>query len=404
MWVFAKCSFLSLLLVQGILSQNKPLSDVEYYVGVSEGMDLAKVRSDAYHSLVQQIQVFVTSEIRTSKRESGQFSIDSTSLNTIARSSIILTDVGEIVENVNGELFRVKRFVSKESVKKMFELRRQRMLDFVRIADDEISSNNSAAAVNVGLTLKNYYWALLLAQITPDVTASSISAQLPNKIEAVARNIVFRAMKRIDDENVVWKYGVEYKGRRVSNLRYSFFDGMGQTDAEVTKGETKLTFYFPGRDDREREIDLTLEYRYEDEMDELVRLADSTLGGRSMPTTVVLMVPGEKGTEPAPLPRPPHEKVSILIPQALRPLLADHKNFEETKGILDKLVKEGKIITGRANDFETLDGLYALVVGREGVLALLQCVKGKYYNAQAETEVTLREFAGKRIVWIDLLR
>jgi hypothetical protein len=76
-------------------AQGDEPSPREYYVGTSEDADLEHARSGALRNLVSQIQVFVSSSFRETLSERNEKLDQATLSTTIARSSIVLKDVGE---------------------------------------------------------------------------------------------------------------------------------------------------------------------------------------------------------------------------------------------------------------------------------------------------------------------
>ncbi|MCX6135875.1 MAG: LPP20 family lipoprotein [Ignavibacteriales bacterium] len=389
-----------------IFSQVAKISPQNYYIGYGHGQDLEKARSDAYHSLTQQIQVFVTSAINRRVTEDDKVLTENTVLSTITKSSLQLTDVAEIVENENNE-YRVTKFISKENISKMFDIRRKKIIEHLNISESELFATSNS--INLGVVLKNYYWALILSRIYPDTisypfqqdrnnapqTSSQLAATLPNRIESIINAVVFTPINKIDDEYVVWKCRVDYQSRSVGNLNFSFFDGEGQTEGRVVNGETKLSFYF--KDNREREIDLKIDFKYEDEMDELLHLAEGVSADIKIPSNKNIVFSGLKLL-------PKRDKVKDSIPPVISELLKCRNDLQKTMQCLRDLAKQNKIIVGNDSTFISKERLYRLVLGEQGIIAFLQFKEKKYYDLMTQRYVLTKDYAGKRMTWIEVLK
>jgi hypothetical protein len=224
----------------------------------------------------------------------------------------------------------------------------------------------------------------------------------------------------IDDETIVWNFKVEVNKKPVASLHFDYFDGMGQTEADVKNGGTKLTFFFSKKEVREREVILGIEYRYADEMDELTRAVDSLISVEALPNKITTVLPAglsktaivvgtsnpdtrevPKETKP-PVTKP--SKTQSTLPIVLQEILAVGNNFNTVRIKLDSLARRNKIILGSAADFESLQGLYGLVLGPEGVLALISFKDKKYFDARTGKEADLTKYSGKRITWIEVLK
>jgi len=370
------------------------------YVGTAIGKDLEQTRNSALNNLAQQVQVFVLSKTETVKGEAKDIFKDSTFMNVVAQSFMGLNDVTERVETTDERLYKVTKTVSQASVQRMFNDRKRRILDYLNEAERIIGEQNtSSMALQSGIN--NYYQAYLLSLIYPETVThvfnnrtSSVIVGIPNKLSDIARSIKFLPLKQIEDEYIVWKYLVQYNGKEVLYLRYSYFDGMGQTEGEVTNGETQITLYYPSKEKKNRSVQAQIEFLSDDELDNVLNIARKFLSTSVLQKIITVTVPGEK----------PITSPGIKIPDALDGLLKSRSSFDSILIELKQLVKKGVIVQGRASDFETLNGLYCVVVDRPGLIALLKNDNNKYFDFVFQKEVELKEFAGKRIMWFELLK
>jgi len=398
-----------------LLSQVQSSLSPDDYSGVGIDVNLEKARLSALNALTQQIQVFVSSSFENRTTEINRGLDQRTYSNVVARSVIDLRDVKERSERLEDGSFRVTKYVSKDAVKEMFGRRRERILEHLRIAQQELLGSR----LNLGSSLKHFYWAYLLARLYPDTLSFSISidsakrgrstnlaVEVPNVLESLIKQLEFRPIKRIEDEIIVWKYGATLNRRPIASLQFNYFDGMGQTEGEVKDGEVKIALFFSKKENREREIVIDVEFKYAGEMDEILHLADTLRTSTTIPNTFTVLIPG--GSEiPAvskPVSLPPERKPPISLPKPLSDLISTGNDFSMTIKKVNTLVKQNKILAGSAKDFESLEGMYGLILGPEGIAAVVKCDKGKYYDASTGKLIDLKGFAGKKITWIEVFK
>ncbi len=238
--------------------------DSQYLYGEGWGASVAEADKQALENLISKIKVHVTSESNTSNHlsnhngtidETSQFS---QSVNTYAQATLINTEMA-IVKNEPDA--HVVRWIKKAEISKIFELRKQKINDFVESA---ICAEEKGKADDA---LRNYYWALMLLQ----------SLQTPSEVvytDAVGRkhvmarwiidqmNDVFSELKTVvkkkngDDVELI----TTYKGKPVNSLDYTFFDGRSWSNiisAKDGRGVLELASGFIGS-----QIQLKYEYEY----------------------------------------------------------------------------------------------------------------------------------------------
>lgn len=393
--IFIPLFIIQLIVIPYLYSQNAD------YIGTAVGKNIDDAKNSALNSLVQQIQVFVTSKTATEKSESLAALKDSIFINTVAQSFMSLTDVSEKIEKLSDGSFKVTKSVSRASVKRMFNERRNRIIDYIREAERIRGQQTDTMNIPLQVLLNNYFQAYLLRLLYPDTISYNFSNRtalvevgIPNTIEEIARNIEFMPIKQIDDEYVVWKYRVRYKGKEVSHLRYSYFDGMGQSEGEVVNGETQITLYYTSKEKKQRLIQVQVEFPSAEELDNTLGIAQKFLNTSILQKTVIVTIPGERSVAVG----------SIKNPIALDGLIKMRTNLKGIRDELNELIKKGAIVQGRASDFESLNGLYCTVLDTTGLIALLKNEKNKYYDFLSGRNVELKEYAGMRIMWFELLK
>lgn len=373
--------------------QQRDITSERYYIGLGEDANLENARSEAYSNMVEQIQVIVSSSLSTTKEENNTTFKETTRQSTLSSSFIVLRDVQESISK-NGNLYRVTKYVSKESVRSMFALRRQQIIDNCSAAEAILSSTGN---IDLQSAFDHYYKASLLAWLYPDTLSypfknigrSDVSTGIAHAMIAVASKVTFTPLKKLDDELTTWKYTALWSGQPISRLRYSFFDGLGESEEGVRNGVAQMTFLFT--DKREREILFKIEYLSSVRLEGVLSVADSIRSENAQILTFSAMLPGDKVSKAS---------IPQKIPSPLQQLLDHRKGLSEFKEALDRLSKRGDIIAGSKKNFDNLNGLYVIVLDANGIVALLRHADGKYSNTETGDEIQLPDFAGKRILWV----
>jgi hypothetical protein len=420
-----------LLSVIGNICRSQIKNDVtdKFYVGSAMGDDLQKVRADALENMMQKIQMFVQSEFKRQREETTTAYSDSTVARVIARSSMKLSEVSEDVTNPKPGLYRVTKYVAKTTVDQMFEMRRQKILEHLDIAGTELGKAKAGGSVNLTSLLDNYYKAFLLLFTLRDHDTLSyvfhldeapyvriskdLKAGIPYVLDNVISGIHVHPMKHIDDAYTVWKCTVDFKGAPVTNMQYSFYDGAGNSYGDVRNGETLMTFFFPTRENRERDIDVKIEYRNEENEDELLDIAKTLSAKEKLAEVVTFKLPADESTVPIkkiePKKAEPDKAVvattqTANVPSSIRELIAVQESWNKTKPVLMELNRRKHIIVGRKEDFESTEGLFVLTVDQNGAVTLLQCSKDNLSDLLTKKDFSLHDFEGRPIYWIEVLK
>lgn len=383
----------------------------QYYSYSAKNADLTKAQSDALSGLVQEIQSFVKTVLRHDKSEVGRAYNDSTTSSVIAVSSIKLTNVQEKIEREPDGSYRVTKYVSRSAVKEMFDQRKNRILELLGVAQLELGNCERNGSINLEIVLKNLYWAYLLASIHPyqinysfkDESgfplrdSSEVLEGIRYLFETVVSKIKITPIKRIEDANVVWKCRFEYAGVPISGLDYSFFDGVGQTDGKVKNSESVLTLFFPDSDKKEREVDLSIDFKSQDEMDELLQFADEMVQSRFPSKSIVLLLSSD-GKDHA---GNSATMKKDLLPKSVQEILDHNTSLTEVLETLNGMVKKNLIIIGRREDFESPDGIYGLVLDEAGIVTVITEQNGQWTDVLHSRSIERQELNGKKITWIE---
>ncbi len=417
-------------------------SNKAIYTGVAEGSDLNAVRLVAMDNLIQQIEVFVSSTGSSVKTEDSSGLHDVFTVQRVSKSHLLLKEVTERVENIAGGNIRVTKSVAKSNIRELFERRKSLIREYLVLAENGL---RVPGFVNIGEVLKNYYWAFLLCSITPDtlqfaftynsesspVLSTSIAPSIRNAIKYVVSQVTFNPFQNNGSEEVSWQYQVKYKNKRVDGMHFSYFDGVGTTSGSVKNGLSNMTFYFKVAESGDKDITLTPDFLYEDEMDELLKEAETSVSGhmdagtlsaklpgiipekKRVPTAVVVAVPPVVVAVPPVVVAVPPVVPSVVVPAEIKPvksvpghesiiqkLMAKKNDLPAFMMELHTMEKANLLITGSQSDFETGEGLYALVIEGNNIIAFLSVRTKSYFDLVTNSTVSLKDYSGKKIKWI----
>ena len=376
----------------------------EQYVGTAIHENLETARAIAYQNMIEQITVFVTSDSRIQRSEINGIVTDSSAFTTLTSSCISLNDVREESQKTSDGKYLVRKIATRESVAKYFLQRRQRIIDLLEAVSRGTASSDKQ--IQVTSVVKNLYWAFLERLMYPDTLnytfalgpGRSYTASLTgirDAFQALIQDIEFTPLQKIDDDNLVYQYAVSLSGRSVANLHFNYYDGQGQTDASVQNGKVSCTFYYQKKNLAEKEVTAFVEYRFTEEMDPALAMADTMLHNLQMKNSVTFILPGSKKvlTKPA-----------APVLSQISEILAARGNFEELIKVLKNLEKKGRIITGNETDFGTIEGLYGLIVGKAGLEVIFRVEKGRRIDLDSGKEIILSDHAGKPLTYIEMLK
>jgi hypothetical protein len=396
--------------------QDDHPTPARHYIGMGESRDLEAARASALRNMAEQIQVFVSSSFTASTEEHNEHFDQSSVSRTVTRSILGLKGVQENVDQSADGMYRVTKYIARESVLDMFREWKRQAVEHVRLAEGALAVDR----IDLGTALKQYYQAYLIATLIPDTISVAIpsllgmqahgplsgSVGIPLFVQKLISSVAIKDAKKIEGEQNTWKCRIEWSGHPVSSFDYEYFDGVGQTTSKVTDGETVFTFFFTDTSRERRDFPLAVEYRYPDELADLLAVADSLHTAQPFDNRVLvtLQLGGTKPAKPVVSKSLPPKPTDVAqLPEAIRILHAAGGTFEGFMSMLRSLVRRGKVVQGSEKDFESLDGLFGVVVGPEGLAAMVQKQRREFVDALTKKKVALDEFAGRRIVWIEVI-
>ena len=89
------------------------------------------------------------------------------------------------------------------------------------------------------------------------------------------------------------------------------------------------------------------------------------------------------------------------IPKSIQEVLSQNTSLKNVLDALRTMVKKKRIIIGRREDFESLDGMYGLVLDDNGITALIVEQKGNWADLLHSRTVETKELVGRKITWIE---
>lgn len=223
------------------ISQIK--ADKRYIWAEATASSLRKADEEALQDLMSQISYSISVEGHThvSNSQAGNTATGGIDFNQIIKtySMATLNNTKRIVEeskNRKGETFvKVVRFVLKDEIDRIFESRKAKAAEFTKIAHKDLER------LEIDNALRYYYWALALVQSLPHPDQAEVpdaegkmqkaDIYLPRCINDVLTSL--QASLEGKDGKNTYRIGFQYKGKKVSSLDFTYFDGM---DWSVTTG------------------------------------------------------------------------------------------------------------------------------------------------------------------------
>lgn len=195
-----------------------------YYWGEGTGATYSEADRTALTELISKISVSIEATISNRDTESnGEFKSEyDISFKSYSNATLNGAQVLVISNEPNSHVFR---FISKKSVDKIFEQREDKVRDFIRTA------MRCEERGKIDEALRHYYWGLKLLQslIEPNKVRLTdnggdilLITEIPKRINSIFDNLQVKVLDENDgDVNVFFSY----KGKPVTSLDYTYFDG-----------------------------------------------------------------------------------------------------------------------------------------------------------------------------------
>lgn len=223
------------------------LSD-EYLWGTGNAPTLKQADDAALAALISQISTNVSSRFEqiTESQSNGDKIVATDKVKAVIRTysrATLNNTLRVIIKNEPDAA--VMRYIKKTEIQRIFEGRKNKLLDFAREAEKLEKKTQVADA------LRYYYWALLLLQSYPNGnfltlkdengTEQLLSTWIPRQMNNIFTHIELFAEDIRQDGNlktVVLK--VLYKGQPTCNYDYSYFDGRDWSNNYSAKDGTGI--------------------------------------------------------------------------------------------------------------------------------------------------------------------
>lgn len=254
-------------------------ADRERYLwGEGTGTTLKKADDGALADLISQISVDVQSsfdneviEIRKKSSDGGDDAVFQQTVNSIIStySNAALTNTDRIVVK-NEPDARVLRYILRSDVSKVFEQRREKIVDFVNIAEKHEQEARLADA------LRYYNWALVLLRSHPDAKSirsdranapADMHAFITGRINSILDDIQFSVVDLHDEAghrevNLI----TMFRGAPAANLDYSFWFGTDWSRLHSVKDGRTLIDFFGDNAQQWEKTNFRIEYAYTDQL------------------------------------------------------------------------------------------------------------------------------------------
>lgn len=253
-------------------SYDEITNSSKYIWAVGVGRSAKAANDDALAQVSEQIFVHVqATEDFVSKYEdtNNQYNLDVDIESVVETySSVTLTECKRLVLQNGPKEYKVLRYIEKSEVMKIFELRRERIREMLRVAE------RAEAELKIDAALKHYYWAQLLTRTLLYPTEMSYETEkgesvmpvvwIPNKINELLDNISFSFVGYADPEETLAKLQVQYNDQPVTSLDYTYWDGFDWS--MVTGAKDGLGVLELRANSAVKSVNIKIEYAYDNEV------------------------------------------------------------------------------------------------------------------------------------------
>lgn len=255
----------------GAQSYERIVGDPSYLTGEGTGQTYKEADDSALSQIIEQISVAVTSDLTVSQnrqREGKKQEVSSTFESTVnTYSQATLTMCHRMVLKNGPKEYRILRYISYEELDRMFQGRKDKIYEMLAVA------SKAESELKIGDALRYYYWSSLLVSTLPypnELTVMSddgrevrASVWIPNRINSILDGISVKFGGYDSPGRIIGKLVFLYNGRPVTNLEYTYWDGMDWSMVCSAKDGFGAVEFRAGTS--VRSIDVKIEYSYENE-------------------------------------------------------------------------------------------------------------------------------------------
>ena len=258
----------------------------EYFSATGNGETINEADRSALTFLISQISTYVSSDTRFGFREeNNNNNIDhkgyvESQMRTYSQATLTNTE-RIIIKNEPNAV--VARYIKKSELKRLFGNRTNKAIDMVKMA---LRAEEAGKADDA---LRNYYWALSLIrslQYPEEATFTDDNGQnhmlttwIPEQINNVFNDLKITVSSRKGDDVDL---SIAYKGKPVSSVDYTYFDGRDWSAINSAKDGTGVLELARGNQSTKYQLKWEYEYRSEAHIDKEVEAVLNVVSGKAL--------------------------------------------------------------------------------------------------------------------------
>lgn len=258
----------------------------QYLWGLGYGSTVSEADNNALADLISKIATHVQSDFQQEESEmtNGEKSEQQLYVRNRVQtySQATLTNAERLVLK-NEPDAQVGRYILKSEIHRLFESRQKKAIDMVR------SALRAEEAGKADDALRNYYWALALVRslqypneaIFKDDDGNNhlLMTWIPEQMNHVFDDLKVSVIQRKGDDVDL---SIAYKGKRVSSVDYTYFDGRDWSAINSAKDGAGVLELARGNQSTKYQLKFEYEYLSETHIDKEVEAVLRVLSGRAM--------------------------------------------------------------------------------------------------------------------------
>lgn len=240
-----------------------------YLYGFGQSEIYEKADQMALSDLISQISVNVEDSLILIRTESsGNYKEYARSI-VKTYSSATLTNALRLEEKEGG-LYKVIRYISKKELHKIFDKRENAIIEYTK------AGIHAESKLQIGDALRNLYWADVLLRSHQDYNimkfyddqdSSLLKVFVPNRINEIFSNIkidVIEQNYKPEDKYVKYTLALKYKNQNIQNLDYTYkYKNAWSSIISANNGFAFVEYY--GEDaENYKDVTFRIEYMYKD--------------------------------------------------------------------------------------------------------------------------------------------
>lgn len=330
-WVFIILLFTSVVCFGQKLTWESIKANRSYYIcGEGYGETIDEADKNALSDLASQLSVDVESNVSYDTHETDDnISSDfSRKIKTYSRATFNRAERFIISDEPNAH---VGRYIERREFNRIFDERRQKIIDMIKLA------TKGESQANIDVALKNYYWAYMLLQTMQNPNSVkyindygeeyTLSSWIPNQMDAIFKDLDINVMSVKDGDVDLCVY---FRGKPVGAIDYYYSDGGGAYSSLCqAKNGRGVASFVPGLD--VSTLFLRIEYAYKNEADKEMEMVFDNVKSISMPKSR-LQIPMKSTQKVAPV-SITHD---VSIPETM---IVPQVESKQPQAVIDDVIK-----------------------------------------------------------------